>query len=121
MSARGCTPVEVLSLLHFRDRDLVVRCLELARRNIPSFAPEAQAWEIEIIALCHHHPSNSYPTFALFDCGDAAPETVEKFGEKADQWVREQPLGWLIDASADIAAPSWKDLCYKAQPDEGSP
>lgn len=111
MSHRGCTPVEIPSLLGFRDYDFVVRCLELLRHHIPAFAPECASWEIKVIAVCHHDPANRYPALGIFDCGEADWETIKRFGNAADQWVRSQSLGWLIDASQSVTAASWQELC----------
>jgi len=116
MNNRGCAPVEVVSLLEFRDYDLVVRCLELIRMHVRDFAPECQAWEIEVIALCHHHPENIYPAFAVYDAGLADFDDIENFGRRADEWVRKQSLGWLLDASAKIDATEWKILREKGRP-----
>ena len=110
MSNRGHTPVEVLSLLEFRDFDLVVRCLELVLLHIADFAPECQSWEIEVIALCHHHPDNVYPALGVFDAGNAEFEEIERLDQRADAWVRERAFGWLLDASAKVEAVSWKAL-----------
>lgn len=111
MSSRGCTPVEIPSLLGFRDYDFVVRCLELLRHHIPAFAPECATWEIKVIALCHHHPANRYPAVGVFDCGEADWEMIERFGNAANEWVSSQSLGWLLDASKSVAAASWQELC----------
>ncbi|WP_035612086.1 hypothetical protein [Haloferula sp. BvORR071] len=110
MNNQGCTPVEIPSLLGFRDCDFVVRCLELLLRNIPTFAPESETWEFKVIALCHHHPANIYPALGVLDCAGADLVAIDKFGKSADEWVRSRPLGWLIDASKDIPALSRKDL-----------
>ena len=115
MSNRGCTPVEVNSLLEFRDYDLVVRCLELVRLHAVDFAPECKSWEIEVIALCHHHPNNIYPALAVYSSGTDF-DTIERFGEKADEWVRKQSFGWLLDSSAKVNAKRWSVLCGKGRP-----
>ena len=115
MKNRGCTPVEVSSLLEFCDYDLVVRCLELVRLHVPDFAPECQSWKIEVMALCHHHPDNLYPALAVYNAGAADFDDIESFGRKANDWVRRQPLGWLLDASAKVGATRWKILREKGR------
>lgn len=116
MSIRGGTPIEVISLLHFRDYDLVVRCLELVRLHVADFAPECQSWEIQVIALCHHHPNNIYPALAIYDSGAATFDDIERFRQKVDEWARKQPLGWLLDASARVDVTKWNVLREKGRP-----
>jgi hypothetical protein len=123
MSNRGCTPVEVASLLELRDYDLVVRCLELVRLHVPDFAPECRSWEIKVIAHCHHHPDNIYPALAVYS-GPADFDTIERFGQKANEWARKQSLGWLLDASAKVSATRWNVLKETGRPNsngEGGP
>jgi hypothetical protein len=107
---RGCTPVEVLTLLQFRDFNLVVRCLEVVCKHIADFAPECQSWEIQVIPLCHHHPNNIYPALGVYEAGTANIDDIERFGQKADEWVQKQPLGWLLEASAKVDAVTWDVL-----------
>lgn len=115
MSDRGCTPVEVISLLEFRDYDLVVRCLELVLLHIADFAPECQSWQIEVIALCHHHPDNIYPALAIYDAGAANFDDIEHFGRRADEWVRKQSVGWLLASSTKVNATRWSVLREKGR------
>ncbi len=110
MSKQGCTPVEVLSLLEFRNYDLVVRCLKLVHQHVKDFAPECCSWDVRVIAFCHHHPNNVYPAFGVYDAGDADYKKIESFGLKADEWVRKQPFGWLLESSAKLEAISWSEL-----------
>jgi len=117
MSNRGHTPVEIVSLLEFRDYNLVVRCLELVRLHVADFAPECQSWKIQVIALCHHHPDNIYPALAVYDAGAADFKDTESFGRRADDWVRKQPFGWFLDASAKVDATAWKVLREKGRPE----
>lgn len=107
--------MDVVSVLEFRDFDFVVRCLELVRRHVADFAPECQTWEIEVIAHCHHHPDNVYPAFAVYNAGGAGFDHIESFGRKADEWVRKQPLGWLLDESAKISVTRWNVLKEKGR------
>ena len=116
MSKQSCTPIEVLSLLELRNYDLVGRCLELIRLHIQDFAPQCSAWDVRVIALCHHHPDNIYPAFGVFGAESMDFDEVESFGQQADAWVRKQPFGWLLEASAGIDAVSWDTLR-----EEGSP
>jgi len=111
----SCTPVEIPSLLEMRDYDLVVRCLELVLLHIADFAPECQSWDIKVIALCHHHPNNIYPALAVYT-GATDFEAIERFGKKADEWVRKQSLGWLLVASAKVSATKWNVLKEMGQP-----
>ena len=117
MSKQGHTPVEVLSLLEFQNYDLVVRCLELVRLHIRDFAPQCNAWDVRVIALCHHHPDNIYPAFGVFDAGDADFEEVESFGQQANEWVQKQPFGWLLEASAAVEATLWDTLRAEGSPE----
>jgi len=116
MSIRGCTPLEVTSLLEFRDYDLVVRCLELVRLHVEDFAPECRSWDIDVIALCHHHPDNIYPALAVYNAGTADFGDIESFGRRADEWARKQSLGWFLDASAKVSATRWNVLKEKVRP-----
>ncbi len=102
--------MEISSLLAFRDYDLVVRCLELVRRHIADFAPECQSWDVRVMALCHHHPDNSYPALAVHDTGCTALEAIEHLGQRADDWARSQPLGWFLEAGTAIEAIKWDAL-----------
>lgn len=110
MIDRGCTPIEIDSLLKFRDHDLVVRCLELVRSHIEDFAPRCCSWDVRIIALGHHNPDNVYPALGVYEANDADFEDIERFGQGADEWVRKQPFGWLLDASIKVDAPAWDIL-----------
>jgi hypothetical protein len=116
MRNRGHTPVEVTSLLEFRDYDLVVRCLELVLLHVSDFAPECRSWNIEVIALCHHHPDNIYPALAVYDASAANFDDIECFGRRADEWARKQSFGWLLDASAKVNATRWNILREKGRP-----
>jgi hypothetical protein len=115
MKEQGCIPIEVPSLIEFRDYDLVVRCLELVRKHVSDFAPECQSWDIRIIALCHHHPSNIYPALGVYDAGTATYEDIMRFGERADDWVMKQPLGWLLNESAKVDVVPWNVLRSEGQ------
>lgn len=110
MDKRGCTPVEIPSLLEFRDCDLIVRCLELVRTRVGDFAPECRFWEIQVIALCHHHPDDVHPALGIYEAANASLYEMEEFGCRADEWVREQTLGWLLEACAKLDAPKWQVL-----------
>lgn len=110
MKSRKCTPLEFPSLLIFCDYDLVVRCIELIRLHVPEFAPSCTGWQTEVITLCHHHPQNIYPALGVFAAGGSDLNAIEHFGQLADAWVKEQKLGWLLQATTTMQAKSWDDL-----------
>ena len=114
MSDRGYHPAEVVCLLHLRDYELVVKCLELVLLHVSDFAPECQSWEIETIAFCHHHPDNIYPALGVFSGAEDYDE-VERFSHRADEWARKQALGWWLDESSKVSTTSWNVLREKGR------
>jgi hypothetical protein len=65
---------------------------------------------VRIIAVCHHYPENIYPAFGVFDSQDIDIDDIESFGQQADEWVRRQPFGWLLEASERTTAIPWSTL-----------
>lgn len=108
MGSEGCTPIEVGEVLKLRDYDLAVRCLEVIRSHLPSILPEGFRHRVEVIPLCHHHPSNCYPAFGVF--GDGQSAEVDVADSRINAWAAARGLDWLIAESKSVAAPSWDSI-----------
>jgi hypothetical protein len=110
----GCTPLEVHEVLKLRDFDVVVRCLEVVRLNLPSILPAGARYRVEVMPMCHHHSDNCYPVFGVF-----GPHTWAEF-ELAEtlinDWVTERGMDWLVTESEGVAAPSWGQLAVGLLP-----
>ncbi len=114
--SEGCTPIEVIALLKLSDFDLVVRCLEVVRSHLPSILPVDLQLRVEVIALCHHHPTNIYPAFGVF--GAESMKQVDGIDARIRAWVEKQGIDWLIVKSRDITVPTWAALKAKRNPDQ---
>ncbi len=111
--AEGCTPLEVIAILQLRNYEVAVRCLEVVRSHLPSILPAVARYRVELIALCHHHPDNTYPAFGVF-----GPHTWAEFEDaeaRINAWVADRGLGWLVAESACVASPSWASLRRAAE------
>lgn len=108
MDGEGCTPIEVYEVLKLLDYDLAVRCLEVIRSHLPSILSEGFGHRVEVIPLCHHHPSNCYPALGVF--GDRQGAEVGAADSRINAWAAAQGLDWLIAESRSVEAPSWDHI-----------
>ncbi len=97
MNGEGCTPLEVLAVTELKDYDLAVRCLEVIRSYLPSILPEGVRYRVEVVPLCHHHPSNCYPALGVF--GAERWEEVVEADTRINAWVADRGLDWLVAQS----------------------
>ncbi len=109
------TPIEVLSVLAlYPDYDLAVRCLEYIRLNFDAIVPEHPGLPVYLLAHCHHHPNNVYPSLATTateaDYPDLTFEEIENFTQRIDAWVEAQGLAAVISKAQQITAPTWAQL-----------
>jgi hypothetical protein len=108
MDGESCTPLEVPAVLQLRDHDLAVGCLEVIRLHLRSILPEGVWSRVEVIPLCHHHPSNCYPALGVFGA-EAWAEVVDA-DSRINAWVSSRGLDWLVTQSGALVAPSWDSL-----------
>ncbi|EDY21755.1 hypothetical protein CfE428DRAFT_1000 [Chthoniobacter flavus Ellin428] len=121
MQSGACTPIEVSSVVTLHpDYDLAVRCLEYIRLNFDFIIPEYAGLPVQLLALCHHHPNNLYPTLAttatVAEYPDLTVEEIENFTQRIDAWVKAQTLSSIVSQAQQIAAPSWSQLRDTSSP-----
>lgn len=111
MDEGECTPLEVPAVLRLPDHDLAVRCLKVVRSCLPSILPAGVSYRVEVIPVCHHHPSNCYPALGVF--GAERWEEVEDARRRVNEWVARRGLEGLVAEAGHVAAPSWDALRAK--------
>jgi hypothetical protein len=95
------------------DLDLIVKCLELTRIQMPQIIPQGAAGiEYDLIAVGNHHGS-PYPAIGMHWPKETDWNTVpdcQQVDDFVDQWVEQIGLDGLIEKAVNVKYIDWEKL-----------